>query len=67
VAQVQSRVTREPRDRKRGMTLGEMRAFLAAADAVGVPDAAHLKANIGWRGQLTQLEANHTQGKDGSK
>ena len=67
MAKVHSRVTREPVNRKHGMMLGEVRAFVAAADAVGVPDSEHVKGNIGWRGQLTQLEASHTQGQEQGK
>lgn len=47
-----------PENRKAGMTLGEVRAFVAEADRAGITDTTIVWAGVGWRGQLQQVQVD---------
>lgn len=44
-------------DPKKGITIGQLRDFLAAVDASGtVPEDVPLRARVGWSAQIRSLE-----------
>lgn len=47
----------ERADKRRGMTLLELRAFIASCEEQGIPDHATLRVNVGMRRQLQEIVA----------
>jgi hypothetical protein len=43
-------------DKKAGMSLGDVRAFLDEADRAGLPDGSKVQAEVGFKAQLRKLK-----------
>ena len=50
-------ITYEANDKRQGMTLGELQAFLAEAQRAGLPTTSPVKVTTGWRSQIATLKA----------
>lgn len=44
-------------DMKAGMTIADLRAFLAEIDRTGLPDTTPVKGTVGFKSQLQKLKA----------
>lgn len=49
--------TAEADDRKLGMTLDELAAFVQATTRLGLPGDARITVSIGWSGQIESITA----------
>lgn len=54
-------IARTATDKKAGMTLADLRAFLAEVDRAGLADASPIKATVGFKSQLQKLTAQGLQ------
>lgn len=50
-------ITRTADDPKAGMTLADLKAFLAELDRAGISDEAPIKASVGMKLQLQKIKA----------
>jgi hypothetical protein len=48
-------IARTADDKKQGMTLADLRAFLAEVDRAGIPDTSVVKAAVGFKAQLQKV------------
>lgn len=51
-------IARVADDKKAGMSLGDVRAFLAEVDRAGIPDTALVGATVGFKQQLQKLKVS---------
>lgn len=51
-------IKRFAEDKKAGLTVGELEVFRTDLDHAGIDAAVPLKARVGFRGQITSVEAN---------
>lgn len=49
-------VTATPADKKTGLTLADLAAFIAEANKLGIPDDTKVYTTVGFRDQITKAE-----------